>query len=196
MVCLGALVVFGCGGSDAQPETPASVEAAPAASPEPAPAPEPAAAKGADENWEGEADAKNAAGPAEGKPAPPDTKKEETRTSEVIAKVVKDNRQKFRDCYDKAQKDLPTLKGDMVLTFVLDPARTVSRDFMDAEIDGLIAWVKSSAAIDPDVPVLVAGEPERIARARRAVEGIPIDDTTWSEIRDAAARLQVRVDAA
>jgi hypothetical protein len=33
--------------------------------------------------------------------------------------------------------------------------------FMEAEIDGLIAWVKSSAAIDPAAPVLVAGEPER-----------------------------------
>ena len=149
-VCLGALVVFGCGGSDAQPETPASVEAAPAASPEPAPAPEPAAAKGADENWEGEADAKNAAGPAEGKPAPPDTKKEETRTSEVIAKVVKDNRQKFRDCYDKAQKDLPTLKGDMVLTFVLDPEGKVKK----VELNQQTSTLKSPAVVDCSIKVM------------------------------------------
>ena len=81
-----------------------------------------------------------------------------------------------------------------MLTFVLDPARMASRDFMDAEIDGLVAWVKSSAAIDPAAPVLVAGEPERIARARRVAEGIPIDDTTWGEILEAAARLQVRPD--
>jgi len=81
-----------------------------------------------------------------------------------------------------------------MLTFVLDPGRMVSRDFMAAEIDGLVAWVKSSAAIDPATPVLVAGEPERIARAKREAEGIPIDATTWSEIRDAAAKLQVRVD--
>lgn len=81
-----------------------------------------------------------------------------------------------------------------MLSFVLDPARMASRDFMEAEIDGLIAWVKSSAAIDPAAPVLVAGEPERMARARRMAEGIPIDDTTWREICDTAARLQVRVE--
>ena len=82
-----------------------------------------------------------------------------------------------------------------MLTFVIDPGRMVARDFMEAEIDGLVAWVKSSAAIDPAAPVLVAGEPERIARARRMVEGIPIDDTTWAEITDVATRLQVRLNA-
>jgi uncharacterized oxidoreductase len=39
--------------------------------------------------------------------------------------------------------------------------------------------------------VLVAGEPERASRARRTVEGIPVDGTTWQEILDAAAKLGV-----
>ncbi|GAB4269529.1 MAG: hypothetical protein Kow0092_23630 [Deferrisomatales bacterium] len=38
----------------------------------------------------------------------------------------------------------------------------------------------------PDEPVLVAGEPERQeARARRA-GGIPVDETTWGELLEAA----------
>lgn len=92
----------------------------------------------------------------------------------------------------------PAIRGGVyngMLSFVLDPGRLSSRDFMDAEIDGLIAWAKSSARLDPDTPVLVAGEPERIARAKRRAEGIPIDATTWAEIREAADKLQVRIDA-
>jgi uncharacterized oxidoreductase len=82
-----------------------------------------------------------------------------------------------------------------MLTFMLDPGRMSAKGFMEEEIDGLIAWAKCSAPADPDMPVLVAGEPERIARAQRLAEGIPIDETTWGEIREAADKLQVRVDA-
>jgi hypothetical protein len=116
--CLSSLVlffVFGCRGSEPAAESPASA-------PEPAgdgpsePGAESTATPGAEKSgdeggWEGEADAKKASGDGTGKAAPPDTKKEETRTTEVIAKIVKDNRQPVRDCYDKAQKELPSLKG-------------------------------------------------------------------------------------
>ncbi len=145
---LGALVVVGCGGSEAQPETPASAAAEPVASPEPAPAAEPAAAKAGEENWEGEDDAKKSAaasgGPGTGKPAPPDTKKEETRTTEVIAKIIKDNRQPVRDCYDKAQKELPSLKGDLVIFFVLDPEGKVKK----IELNQQASTIKSPAVVD------------------------------------------------
>ncbi len=80
-----------------------------------------------------------------------------------------------------------------MLTIVLDPTRLSTRAYIEAEIDGLVAWVKSSPPIDEDAPVLVAGEPERIARARRMAEGIDIDDTTWAELVAAAERLQVRM---
>jgi uncharacterized oxidoreductase len=83
-----------------------------------------------------------------------------------------------------------------MLTIVLDPTRLAARAFIEAEIDGVIAWVKSANPLDPSVPVLVAGEPERIRRAERLAHGIPIDDTTWAQIREAAARLQVPVDPA
>jgi hypothetical protein len=151
---LGALVVFGCGGSEAQPETPASVGAEPAASPAEAAPPEPAAApaagKNTEEGWEGEDAAKKAAGPGEGKPAPPDTKKEETRTTEVIAKIIKDNRQPVRDCYDKAQKDLPTLKGDLVIFFVLDPEGKVKK----IELNQQASTIKSPPVVDCAIKVI------------------------------------------
>jgi hydroxycarboxylate dehydrogenase B len=82
-----------------------------------------------------------------------------------------------------------------MLTIVIDPARMSTREYIEAELDGLVRWVKSCPPRDPDSPVLVAGEPERISRAKRLAHGIPVDDTTWEQIRAAAARLQVDIDA-
>ena len=69
-----------------------------------------------------------------------------------------------------------------MLSIVIDPGRLSSRDSMLAEIDAMIGWVKSAKPSDPDLPVLVAGEPERIARAERMAKGIEVDDETWSQL--------------
>jgi uncharacterized oxidoreductase len=37
--------------------------------------------------------------------------------------------------------------------------------------------------------VLIAGEPERAARTARLRDGIVVDDTTWAELEDAAAKV-------
>jgi len=51
--------------------------------------------------------------------------------------------------------------------------------------------VKGSPAANPNEPVLVAGENERINKAKRSAEGIPIDQKTWSLIRGAAKSLGI-----
>jgi uncharacterized oxidoreductase len=81
-----------------------------------------------------------------------------------------------------------------MLSIVIDPARLSTRDSMLTEIDAMIAWVKSAKPADDDLPVLVAGEPERIARAERMAKGIEIDDTTWGQLSAIAERYQIRVD--
>lgn len=81
-----------------------------------------------------------------------------------------------------------------MLTIVIDPARLSTRDSMMAEIDAMIAWVKSAAPADPELPVLVAGEPERIARAERLAHGINVDDETWRQLVTIAERYQIAVD--
>jgi uncharacterized oxidoreductase len=83
-----------------------------------------------------------------------------------------------------------------MLTIVLDPTRLAARSFIEAEIDGVVSWVKSADPLDPSVPVLVAGEPERMKRAERLAHGIPIDDTTWAQICEAATKLHVPTDPA
>jgi uncharacterized oxidoreductase len=81
-----------------------------------------------------------------------------------------------------------------MLSIVIDPARLSTRDSMMAEIDAMIAWVKSAAPSDLDLPVLVAGEPERIARAERMAKGIYVDEETWSQLKAIAERYQIAVD--
>src|SRR5882672_3568013 len=81
-----------------------------------------------------------------------------------------------------------------MLSIVIDPARLSTRDSMMAEIDDMISWVKSAKPADQDLPVLVAGEPERLARAQRIAGGIEIDDTTWGQLSAIAERYQIRLD--
>jgi len=87
--------------------------------------------------------------------------------------------------------ELGILNG--MLSIVIDPARLSTKDSMMAEIDAMIAWVKSAKPSDPDLPVLVAGEPERIARAERVANGVEVDDETWSQLSAIAERYQIPV---
>ncbi len=121
---VASLFVFGCGGSAPAPAAPQPAEATPASTETPPPAPSAAADKPGGDGWEGEGEAKGASAAAapEAKPGPaPAGSKTETRTIEVIQKLVKDHRQPVRDCYEKARKDIPSLQGDMMIHFVLDP---------------------------------------------------------------------------
>jgi uncharacterized oxidoreductase len=65
---------------------------------------------------------------------------------------------------------------------LLDPARLAGTDWLRREIDGFIDYLKGSPPADASAPVLVPGEPERIARAERSRNGIDVDETTWEEI--------------
>jgi hydroxycarboxylate dehydrogenase B len=80
-----------------------------------------------------------------------------------------------------------------MLSIVIDPARLSTRDSMLAEIDAMIAWVKSAAPADPELPVLIAGEPERMARAQRLAHGIEVDEETWSQLSAIAECYQIPV---
>jgi uncharacterized oxidoreductase len=82
-----------------------------------------------------------------------------------------------------------------MLSIVIDPARLSTRESMMIEIDAMISWVKSAKPADLDLPVLVAGEPERIARAARVANGIEIDDATWAQLSAIAERYQIRIDS-
>jgi hypothetical protein len=98
-----------------------------------------------EEAWAGESEAKAQKAPDAGGKA-------ETRTMEVIAQVIKDNRKGVRDCFEKAKKDLPDLKGDMVIHFVIDPDGKVKK----ADLNQERSTLKSPAVVDCSIKVVSA----------------------------------------
>ncbi len=76
-----------------------------------------------------------------------------------------------------------------MLAILVDPARLVDMDWLRAEIDATVAYVKSARPADPGTPVVVAGDPERASRERRAAEGVVLDDTAWTGLLEAGERL-------
>jgi len=72
---------------------------------------------------------------------------------------------------------------------LIDPARLAGVDWLRREIDGFVEYVKASPPADPVAPVLVPGDPERMAREERARTGIPVDATTWEEILAAGEKV-------
>jgi uncharacterized oxidoreductase len=79
---------------------------------------------------------------------------------------------------------------------LVDPARLAGVDWLKREIDGFIDYVKASPPADPKLPVLVPGEPERLAQAERGRTGIEVDATTWGEILAAAEAVGIARAAA
>lgn len=78
-----------------------------------------------------------------------------------------------------------------MFAILIDPARLVDMDWLRAEIDETVAYVKSARPADPDTPVIVAGDSERARTAERTANGIQINDEAWEEMRAAAAGLGV-----
>jgi uncharacterized oxidoreductase len=79
-----------------------------------------------------------------------------------------------------------------MLTIVIDPARLGTAAPFAAESRRFLDWLRRSAVAPAFDKVRIAGEPERETRARREKEGIPVDETTWTEIVAAGAKLKLK----
>jgi uncharacterized oxidoreductase len=69
-----------------------------------------------------------------------------------------------------------------MFSVIVDPARLAGVEWMRREVDGFVGYVKASLPADPASPVLVPGDPERLAREQRLRAGIPLDAATWEEL--------------
>lgn len=76
-----------------------------------------------------------------------------------------------------------------MFAMLIDPQRLVDIDWLRAEIDATVAYVKSARPADPDRPVIVAGDPERARLIERTADGIDINDEAWEEMLEAESRL-------
>lgn len=77
-----------------------------------------------------------------------------------------------------------TLNG--MLSIIIDPLRLVDESYFKSEIDATLEYIKATRPIDPEKPVLVPGDPERLMRADREANGVPIDDVSWAELLETA----------
>lgn len=83
-------------------------------------------------------------------------------------------------------RERPSAIVNNMMSIIIDPAALGPAAAFREEVENVKAWVKSSPAAPGVTSVMVAGEPERMIRARRLAEGISVDTETWREIVDAA----------
>jgi pyruvate/2-oxoglutarate dehydrogenase complex dihydrolipoamide acyltransferase (E2) component len=168
VLCVLGFSISGCAGG-----TPAAQ--APDSDPPPATEPAPETAPAALAETPGAAPAAEssdiAGAPAETTSPAPDKDAAETRTSEAVAAVIRGNRKPFRDCYEKATKELPDLKGTLTLHFVLDPDGKVKT----AELNQERSTIKAPAVVDCAVSVLKGMKFPASSRGMESVINYPFD---------------------
>ena len=89
-----------------------------------------------------------------------------------------------------ARQDAKGFEQSMLI-IVLDPTRLQTQDAFAAEAQHLTEFVKSSRTVEPDGEILMPGEPEQRSRTERLGDGIPIDATTWAQIQQTCASLDI-----
>lgn len=177
---LVALFAAGCGGNTPAPAAPSGSAAATPDTAAPEAAAPAKAAAGEDEGWVGEKATKSddAAGKeptaANVEPSPANGKAvAETRTMDVIRKLVMDNRKAARKCYDDARKDQKDLKGDVVIHFVLDPEGKVKL----AELNQERSTLKAPPVVDCVLGVIRGIQFPKSSRAMETSTNYPFNFT-------------------
>jgi hypothetical protein len=168
---LGAFILSGvvaCGSSaqsSAPPETPAtppSTEATPSEAKTADAKPAATESAGADDDAASSGSDEAAAGGA------PDT-----RTMEVIAATVKEHRKDARACYEKGAKQVPGLKGDLVVHFVLKPNGKVKT----AELNRERSTITEASVVSCVIDVVSAIEFPRSSRGMETSVNYPFNFT-------------------
>jgi uncharacterized oxidoreductase len=73
----------------------------------------------------------------------------------------------------------------------IDPERFTDNEAFQQETDRFTHWVKASPPIAGHSEILLPGEPERQRLADRRANGLPLDETTWQSIIEAARRVGI-----
>ncbi len=171
---ISALAATACGSGTPAPAVPVD-SPTPEATVQPDAPPAPSKPTGnEDEGWVGEKTAKSGdSEPSSAEPAPADGKAPETRTMDVIRKLVMDNRKAARKCYDDARKDNKDLKGDVVIHFVLDPEGKVKK----AELNQERSTLKAPPVVDCVIGVIKSIPFPRSSRAMETTTNYPFNFT-------------------
>ena len=80
-----------------------------------------------------------------------------------------------------------------MLTVVIDPAKLGTQASFEREASAFVEWLRQSPAGAGHEAVRIAGEPERAARKARETGGIWVDQQTWAEIEQSAAKVGAKI---
>ena len=80
-----------------------------------------------------------------------------------------------------------------MLTILIDPTRLGTQATFEQEAVAFVDWLRAGPVAPGFEAVLIAGDPERAARAQREVHGIDIDDSTWAELVAAGVKVGVAI---
>jgi len=73
----------------------------------------------------------------------------------------------------------------------IDPAAFRGEGEFESDLDDVIDVLHGAKRADPAQPVLVAGDPERLTRAERLEQGVPVPDDLMAQLRAVAAAARV-----
>src|SRR5262249_33445839 len=90
-----------------------------------------------------------------------------------------------------SRPEIGPVSGNAVVFVLFDPARFAGAGHFRTEITKLAAHTRSSPPAPPGATVQLPGDPERRARQQRLREGIVLDEGTWGQLTELAARLGV-----
>jgi uncharacterized oxidoreductase len=80
-----------------------------------------------------------------------------------------------------------------MFSLYIDPRRVDPGHVFDADMARYLDWFLEAKAI-PGEAILTPGEPERAARAKRALTGVPLSGEAWASIVAAARSVGVERD--
>ena len=86
-----------------------------------------------------------------------------------------------------------TIQNNM-LTIIINPKSLGDEDFFVKELAEITDYVKSAQPATGVDKVLVPGDPERISIVNRGRDGIPLDDTTWGSLVEAAVSVGISAE--
>ena len=81
-----------------------------------------------------------------------------------------------------------------MFSILVDPRKLGTAAHLTAEVESFVEWFKASPPAAGVDHMRIAGDPERESKARRLVEGIPVDPATWKEILAAGAKVGLVAD--
>jgi uncharacterized oxidoreductase len=87
-------------------------------------------------------------------------------------------------------------KGNCVFVLLLDPAAFGGADHFRGEVEQLADYIRSCPRIEGVERILLPGDPERVAMAKRSANGITLDQENWAQLVKLAGNLGVAAPSA